>query len=181
MVFLWIDQINEKKKSLEIRALSESISQQEKEAQELLENKKLEDSFYQKLEDNFAVNVLIVGDSIGTGAGIETDGQQWFTQLQSYLRKINKNSVSLTNVSMGGNTSYAGYVRTEMLDDDINYEKLSSKLEIMIWQLFVMDKMIVWMIFLLIMSLLFGPLKINIQIVLLFRFWNLLNVSIVKK
>ncbi|MCC2165812.1 SGNH/GDSL hydrolase family protein [Brotaphodocola catenula] len=122
MVFLWIDQINEKKKSLEIRALSESISQQEKEAQELLENKKLEDSFYQKLEDNFAVNVLIVGDSIGTGAGIETDGQQWFTQLQSYLRKINKNSVSLTNVSMGGNTSYAGYVRTEMLDDDINYD-----------------------------------------------------------
>ena len=122
VVFLWIDQINEKKKSLEIRALSESISQQEKEAQELLENKKLEDSFYQKLEDNFAVNVLIVGDSIGTGAGIETDGQQWFTQLQSYLRKINKNSVSLTNVSMGGNTSYAGYVRTEMLDDDINYD-----------------------------------------------------------
>jgi len=40
-------------------------------------------SSYQKLLDGFDVNVLIVGDSIGEGAGTETDGQQWFKQLQT--------------------------------------------------------------------------------------------------
>lgn len=63
-----------------------------------------------------------MGDSIGAGAGTETDGQQWFKQLQAYLRTVNKASVSVTNVSMGGNTSYAGYVQTMALDDDIDYD-----------------------------------------------------------
>lgn len=65
---------------------------------------------------------MVVGDSIGAGSGTETDGQQWFKQLQSYLRTLNKASVSVTNVSMGGNASYAGYVRTMVLDDDIDYD-----------------------------------------------------------
>lgn len=47
------------------------------------------------------MNILIVGDSIGEGAGTQTDGKQWYKQLQSYVRTINKNSVHLTNVSMG--------------------------------------------------------------------------------
>ena len=42
---------------------------------EKLKQKAAEDSFYQKLLDGFDVNVLIVGDSIGEGAGTETDGQ----------------------------------------------------------------------------------------------------------
>lgn len=72
-----------------------------------MKQKAAEDSFYQKLLDGFDVNVLIVGDSIGEGAGTETDGQQWFKQLQTYLRTVNKSKVSVTNVSMGGNASYA--------------------------------------------------------------------------
>lgn len=74
------------------------------------------------MSDGFDVNVLIVGDSIGTGAGKETDGLQWFKQLQSYLRTVNKASVAVTNISMGGNTSYAGYVRTMDLDDSTDYD-----------------------------------------------------------
>ena len=50
------------------------------------------------------------------------DGQQWFKQLQTYLRTVNKSKVSVTNVSMGGNASYAGYVRTMALNDDVNYD-----------------------------------------------------------
>lgn len=87
-----------------------------------LKQREAEDSFYQKLADGFDVNVLIVGDSIGAGSGTRTNGQQWFKQLQSYLRTLNKNSVSLTNVSMGGNSSYAGYVRTMALNDNVDYD-----------------------------------------------------------
>lgn len=62
-------------------------------------------------------------EAMGNGMFIiTTDGQQWFKQLQAYLRTVNKASVSVTNVSMGGNTSYAGYVRTMALDDDIDYD-----------------------------------------------------------
>lgn len=39
-----------------------------------------------------------------------------------YLRTVNKASVAVTNVSMGGNTSYAGYVRTMDLDDSPDYD-----------------------------------------------------------
>lgn len=38
------------------------------------------------------------------------------------MRTINKESVHLTNVSMGGNASYAGYVRTMVLNDDTDYD-----------------------------------------------------------
>lgn len=113
---------DEDKKSAELQVLDAKRYQKEKEKEAALKQKKAEDSFYQKLSDGFDVNVLVVGDSIGAGAGTETDGQQWFKQLQAYLRTVNKASASVTNVSMGGNTSYAGYVRTMELDDDIDYD-----------------------------------------------------------
>lgn len=65
------------------------------------------------------MNVLVVGDSIAKNGQGE---KGWCTLLQNNLRKTYGNSVSLTNVSMGGNTSYAGYVRTMALDDDIDYD-----------------------------------------------------------
>lgn len=113
---------DEDKKSAELQALNAQLYQEEQEKAAALKQKKADDSFYQKLSDGFDVNVLIVGDSIGTGAGKETDGLQWFKQLQSYLRTVNKASVAVTNISMGGNTSYAGYVRTMDLDDSTDYD-----------------------------------------------------------
>ena len=121
-VLLWMNKKDEDKKSAELRAMNAKLYQEEQEKEAALKQKKAEDSFYQKLTDGFDVNVLVVGDSIGAGAGTETDGQQWFKQLQAYLRTVNKASVSVTNVSMGGNTSYAGYVRTMALYDDIDYD-----------------------------------------------------------
>ena len=119
---MWMNKVDEDKKSAELQALNKKLYQEEQEKQEALKQKAVEDSFYQKLLDGFDVNVLIVGDSIGEGAGTETDGQQWFKQLQTYLRTVNKSKVSVTNVSMGGNASYAGYVRTMALNDDVNYD-----------------------------------------------------------
>lgn len=121
-VLLWMNKVDEDKKSAELQELNKKLYQEEQERQAALKQQEAEDSFYQKLADGFDVNVLIVGDSIGEGAGTETDGQQWFKQLQTYLRTINKSKVSVTNVSMGGNASYAGYVRTMALKDDVNYD-----------------------------------------------------------
>ena len=121
-VLLWMNKVEEDKRSAELQALNKKLYQEEQEKQATLKQQEAEDSFYQKLADGFDVNVLIVGDSIGAGGGIETSGMQWYNQLQSYLRTINKNKVSLTNVSMGGNVSYAGYVRTMALNDDVNYD-----------------------------------------------------------
>ena len=121
-VLLWMNKVEEDKKSAELQALNKKLYQEEQEKQAALKQKEAEDSFYQKLTDGFDVNVLIVGDSIGEGSGTETDGQQWFKQLQVYLRTVNKSKVSVTNVSMGGNASYAGYVRTMSLNDDVNYD-----------------------------------------------------------
>ena len=121
-ILLWINKVDEDKKSAEFKVLNQKIFQEEQEKQAALKQQEAEDSFYQKLADGFDVNVLIVGDSIGEGAGTETDGQQWFKQLQTYLWTANKSKVSVTNVSMGGNASYAGYVRTMALNDDVNYD-----------------------------------------------------------
>lgn len=117
-----MSKVEDDKRSAELQALNKKLYQEEQDKQTALKQQEAEDSFYQKLADGFDVNVLIVGDSIGEGAGTETDGQQWFKQLQTYLQNVNKGKVSVTNVSMGGNTSYAGYVRTMALNDDVDYD-----------------------------------------------------------
>lgn len=81
---------DEDRKAAELQALNAKLYQEEQEKEVALKQKKAEDSFYQKLSDVFDVNVLAVGDSIGEGAGTETDGQQWFKQLQAYLRVCEK-------------------------------------------------------------------------------------------
>lgn len=86
-------------------------------------------SFYQKLAQGQDVNILIVGDSIGAGSGAdESDGvtHVWFNLLKNdleerYMRE-DGGSVSVTNISLCGNTSYAGYVRTMQLNDGIDYD-----------------------------------------------------------
>lgn len=117
-----MSKVEEDKRSAELQALNKKLYQEEQEKQAALKQKEASDSFYQKLSDGFDVNILIVGDSIGEGTGTNTDGQQWFKKLQSSLQTANKCKVSVTNVSMGGNTSYAGYVRTMALNDDVNYD-----------------------------------------------------------
>lgn len=110
---------SENKKSAELRVLNEKLFQEEQAKAEALKQKEAEDSFYQKLVDGFDVNVLVVGDSIAEGGQGE---KGWCTLLQNNLRKTYSNRVSFTNVSMGGNASYAGYVRTMALNDDVDYD-----------------------------------------------------------
>ena len=118
-VLLWMNKVSEDKKSAELLALNKKLFQEEQAKAEALKQKEAEDSFYQKLVDGFDVNVLIVGDSIAENGQGE---KGWCTLLQNSLRKTYNNRVSFTNVSMGGNASYAGYVRTMALNDDVDYD-----------------------------------------------------------
>lgn len=62
-------------------------------------------------------SLLIVGDSIGEGAGCSDPALKWYKKLIPYMKEKYDINLEITNVSMGGNTSYAGYVRTMNLDE----------------------------------------------------------------
>ena len=72
-VLLWMSKVEDDKRSAELQALNKKLYQEEQEKQTALKQQEAEDSFYQKLADGFDANILIVGDSIGEGAGTETD------------------------------------------------------------------------------------------------------------
>lgn len=84
----------------------------------LLIEKRKNDSFYQKLADGFDVRVLVVGDSIGNGRGADEWEDRWPVLLQTELGETYGVDVSLENISMDGNTSFAGYARTAMLETE---------------------------------------------------------------
>ncbi len=77
--------------------------------------------FYQKLKSGRDVNILVVGDSIGGGAG-STEGNSWDALLKEWIEGTYYCKCNLTNISLGGNTSYAGYVSEMLLDDNIEYD-----------------------------------------------------------
>ena len=52
-VLLWMNKVEEDKKSAELRALNKKLYQEEQEKQIALKQKEAEDSFYQKLVDGF--------------------------------------------------------------------------------------------------------------------------------
>lgn len=79
-------------------------------------------SFYQKLQAGLPVNIIIIGDSIGSGAGSSDASHTWMSLLADYLKETYNSDITLTNISMGGNASYAGYVRALSLDNNIEYD-----------------------------------------------------------
>ena len=118
-MLLWVNKTKEDQKAAELQALRRQQIREEQEKEAALKQKEADDSFYQKLADGFDVNVLVVGDSIAAGGQGENG---WCTRLRNNLKKTYNGKVSFTNVSMGGNASYAGYVRTMALDDGVDYD-----------------------------------------------------------
>jgi len=72
--------------------------------------------------NNHVLKVLIVGDSIGEGAGASDPSLKWYKYLVPYMKDTYGVRLEITNVSMGGNTSYAGYVRVMELDAKEDYD-----------------------------------------------------------
>ena len=78
-------------------------------------------SVYEKLVEGEKINILVVGDSIGQGTGA-TNSKGWASMLPEWIEEEYSAECNLTNISMGGNTTYAGIIRTKTLDDDIDYD-----------------------------------------------------------
>lgn len=68
------------------------------------------------------LKILIIGDSISEGSGASDPSLHWYKSLIPYMKETYGVKLDITNVSMGGTTSYAGYVRVMQLDDKENYD-----------------------------------------------------------
>ena len=68
------------------------------------------------------LKMLIVGDSIGEGAGASDPSLKWYKYLAPYMKEAYGIKLDITNVSMGGNSSYAGYARVMELDEREDYD-----------------------------------------------------------
>lgn len=78
--------------------------------------------FYEKLNSGIDVNILVVGDSIGHGDGASDESKKWTSLLQNWIQDSYGVDCTINNISMPGNTSYAGYGRIAVLDDDTVYD-----------------------------------------------------------
>ncbi|MCQ2462622.1 MAG: SGNH/GDSL hydrolase family protein [Clostridia bacterium] len=76
--------------------------------------------FYEKLKNKEDVNVLIIGDSIGEGAGGEYG--IWFQLLENAVEKEYGVNYRTRNVSFGGNAAYCGYVSSKIFADRTDYD-----------------------------------------------------------
>ena len=123
--------IEDEKESM--KAISDEMSSQKKQIEELVQNAKEEKdeyvdlnsmgrNFYQKLKHGQDVRILIVGDSIGNGDGASNEAHKWENLLKDQIEEEYHSKVEITNVSMGGTTSFAGFARVKMLPDDENYD-----------------------------------------------------------
>lgn len=78
--------------------------------------------FAVKKQNEMTWKILIVGDSIGEGAGASDPTLKWYKYLIPYMKDTYGIKLDITNVSMGGNTSYAGYARVMMLEEKEEYD-----------------------------------------------------------
>lgn len=70
-------------------------------------------TFSEKLNHGYSSSILINGDSIG---GSVADGE-WCTMLANLIKEETDGSVSVNNISKPGNTSFAGIVSWELMND----------------------------------------------------------------
>lgn len=96
------------------------VERREKNAE--LEKREQTDSFFQKLSDGFDVNILIVGDSIGMGKGVDEGSLNWIDLMESYLMETYNVNVNTKNISLGYSTCYGGYVRTMALEKNEDFD-----------------------------------------------------------
>lgn len=68
------------------------------------------------------VKLLIVGDSIGEGAGASDPSLKWYKYLIPHMKDAYGMKLEITNVSMGGNSSFAGYVRVMESEPEEDYD-----------------------------------------------------------
>lgn len=121
-IVLFLDNMEQKAEYAKNLELSSQAQVERREKLVELEKRESTDSFYQKLVDGFDVNILVVGDSIGLGKGVEEASLSWIELMRTTLIQTYNVNVSITNVSLGYSTSYAGFVRTMSLEDNQDFD-----------------------------------------------------------
>lgn len=85
----------------ENKKVFDQATQQRLSDQQLLSlERQLNDSFYQRLQDQLPVRVLVVGDGYGAGMGASQVARSWAQQLKASLTMKYGVTVELTNVSL---------------------------------------------------------------------------------
>ncbi len=85
----------------ENKKVFDQATQQRLSDQQLLSlERQLNDSFYQRLQDQLPVRVLVVGDSYGAGMGASQAARSWAQRLKASLAMKYGVTVELTNVSL---------------------------------------------------------------------------------
>ena len=79
-------------------------------------------SCYSKISSGKPVNILVVGDSISEGTGASDEKLSWPNLLKERIESRYKAEVKLSNVSMGGESSLAGFIR--LVEQDNTYYDL---------------------------------------------------------
>ena len=86
---------------VENKKVFDEATQQRLSDQQLLSlERQLNDSFYQRLQDQLPVRVLVVGDGYGAGMGASSTARSWAQRLKASLAMKYGVTVELTNVSL---------------------------------------------------------------------------------
>ena len=95
---------------------SQQIRMNEKQLLKL--RRELNDSFYQRLEHDLPVRILIVGDAYGNGFGARSKSAVWSKLLQTGLNKKYGVKVEVKNVTLSGmNGGYGAWAQVMKLPD----------------------------------------------------------------
>lgn len=90
------------------------------EYQKEIEEKRGRD-FYEKIKNKGEVSILVLGDEVGLGGGARKK-KTWPELLKNKLKDKYGASVSISNMSIQGATSYAGYAQVKTMSDSTKYD-----------------------------------------------------------
>ena len=82
------------------KVFDQATQQRLSDQQRLSLERQLNDSFYQRLQDQLPVRVLVVGDGYGAGMGASQAARSWAQRLKASLAMKYGVTVELTNVSL---------------------------------------------------------------------------------
>lgn len=68
------------------------------------------------------IRILILGDSIGAGAGTDNSEDKCFNILKTHLEGVSEKDVIIENPSLGANTSYAAYCMANRIPNSLKFD-----------------------------------------------------------
>ena len=80
------------------------------------------DDVYLKLAQQKDISILVVGDSIGRSSCASKADKEFVNLLKTYLQHKYSITVTVLNVSMGGNDSYAEFIRVSQIPVNRNFD-----------------------------------------------------------